>query len=409
MILAAGLLVVLGSLLALAEASLSRVTRVRALMLQAEGRRHADQLVRIESDPTPHLNAVYLAVMFAQNGSAVLVALAAERATGELGVTIASVLFTLLYFVVVEAMSKSWGVLHSERVALALSPSVLVLARVLYLPTRLLVGLARWILPLREAKPRYEADIRSLADIGHGEGAIEELEREMIHSIFRLTDTIVREVQTPRPDIVSLPASATLDEAAQVLISSGYSRLPVVRGRLDDAVGFVHAKDVLRASHLPEPPATVGELTQPIRFVPESRPVAELLQEMRRERFHLALAVDEYGTVTGLVTLEDILEEIVGEIEDEHDLEEPALREERPGLWHVHAGFPVLRLNEALGSAFSAESWDTVGGLLLARLGRIPRSGDAAELQGYRLTAERVHGRRITGVRVERLEDPGGS
>lgn len=406
MAVAAGALVVLGSVLALAEASLGRVSRVRALVLQAEGRAHADALVRIESDPAPHFNSIYLAVMLAQNGSAVLVALVAERAWGDLGVTVASVAFTLAYFVVVEAMSKTWGVLRSEPVALSLAPFVIILARTLKAPTRLLVGIARRILPRGEAAPPYESDIRSLADLGHEEGAIHAIERRLIHSIFRLTDTIAREIMTPRPDITALPAAATLDEAAAAFVSSGYSRLPVHGGRLDDTVGVVHAKDVLRAMRLDAPPPTVRELIQPIRVVPESKPVPAILQEMQRERFHMALVVDEFGSVAGLLTLEDVLEEIVGEIEDEHDREEPAIVEDRPAKWRVAAGCAVARLNEAIGAQFPSERWDTVGGLLMGTLGRPARPGDSVDLLGYRLRAERVQGRRVTQVQVTRLDPP---
>lgn len=406
MVLAAAALVVVGSVLALAEASLSRVTRVRALMLQADGRRNAGALVTIETHPTPHLNAVYLSVMFAQNGSAILVALAAEQAYGEIGVTIASLLFTFLYFIVVEAMSKTWGVLRSEQVALALAPLVVVLARVLKWPTALLVGIARWILPRHEAPTPYEQNIRSLADIGHEEGSIEEMEREMIHSIFRLTDTVAREVMTPRPDIVALRLPVSLDAALDAFVASGYSRLPVHRGQLDGAVGVLHVKDVMRAARRTDPPA-IEELLQPIRFIPESRPVPELLQDMQRRRFHLALVVDEYGSVAGLVTLEDLLEEIVGEIEDEHDTDDggPPLREEAPGRWSVAAGFGVARLNDAIGTEFPAEGWDTVGGLLMAALGRMPKAGESVELLGHRLEAEEVSGRRVYRVGVTRLAD----
>jgi CBS domain containing-hemolysin-like protein len=404
MALAALALVGLGSVLALAEASLSRVSRVRSLMLEAEGRSHAAVLVRIEGNPTQYLNAIYLAVMFAQNGSAILVALTADRAFGHVGVTIVSVLFTFFYFVVVEAMSKTIGVLRSESVALGLARFVIVLERVLRIPTRLLVGAARLILPRQEGETAYEHDIRSLADIGHEEGGIEALEREMIHSIFRLTDTIVREVMTPRPDVSAIAASTSLDAAAAAFVESGYSRLPVHSGRFDDAVGVLHAKDLLRASRAPDPPATIADLVQPIRFVPESRPVPELLRDMQRDRFHMALVLDEYGGVAGLVTLEDLLEEIVGEIQDEHDREEPPLVEVAPAHWKVHAGVAVQRVNETIGSEFPSENWDTVGGLLMGRLGRPPKVGDTIDFLGYRLTAERVQGRRIRRVSVARLD-----
>lgn len=400
-------LVALGSVLALAEASLSRVSRVRALALQGEGRRHAAALVKVETDPAPHLNAIYLSVMIAQNGSAVLVAVLTARVWGDTGVTVASLLFTLLYFVLVEALSKTVAILHSDSVALALAPFVLVLSRVLWLPTKLLVGLAALLLPRADRASVSHDDLRSLADVGQAEGVIHASERQMIHSILKFGDTLVREVATPRPDITALAVSATLEEALDAFMKSGYSRIPVYAGRLDETLGFVHAKDVLRVARDPGS-TTLRDLLQPIRFVPESRSVAHLFREMQRERVHMAMVVDEFGSVAGLVTLEDLLEEIVGEIEDEHDQEEPAMVEVEPGQWRVHARLSVERLNELVGVEFPRTGWDTVGGLLMGMLGRPPAAGDYVEVLGHRVSAERVKGRRVHTVLVERqTTDPG--
>ncbi|HEX5949322.1 MAG TPA: DUF21 domain-containing protein, partial [Actinomycetota bacterium] len=187
-------LVVFGSLLAMAEAALTRMTRVRALALEDEGRRNAGRLVQIETDPPAFLNAIYLWVMLAQNGSAILVAILAEHYLGNIWITIVSILFTLAYFVVVEAMSKTYAILHSDRVALGLSPVVFWLSRILRAPTRVLIGLANVLLPgkgLREGPFVSEEEIRSMAEVGSQEGAIEEEEKEMIHSIFEFGDTIV--------------------------------------------------------------------------------------------------------------------------------------------------------------------------------------------------------------------------
>ncbi|MGE0193461.1 MAG: hemolysin family protein [Planctomycetota bacterium] len=400
-------LVALGSVLALAEASLSRVSRVRALALQVEGRRHAAALVEIETDPAPHFNAIYLAVMLAQNGSAILVALLATEAWGDAGVVVASVLFTLGYFVVVEALSKTVGILHSDAVALALAPFVLGLARLLWLPTKLLVGLAGLLLPRSDRESVSHEDIRSLADVGAEEGVLRATERAMIHSILKFGDTLVREVATPRPDITALPVGASLETAVDVFLKSGCSRIPVHAGHLDETLGFVHAKDVLRVARDPGT-TTLRELLQPIRFVPESRPVAELFRDMQREHAHMAMVVDEFGSVSGLVTLEDLLEEIVGEIEDEHDREEPPVVEVGPGRWRVDAGLSVERMNDLVGATFPKAGWDTVGGLLMGTLGHPPTRGDAVELLGHRMSAERVKGRRVHTVLVERLAaEPG--
>jgi CBS domain containing-hemolysin-like protein len=400
-------LVLFGSILAMSEASLTRMTRVRALALEDEGRRNASTLVRIESDPPQFLNAIYLWVMLAQNGSAVLVAILAEHYLGNVWITIASVLFTLLYFLVVEAMSKTFAVLHSDRVALALSPVAYWLSRILYWPTRLLIGIANVLLPgkgLREGPFVSEEEIRAMAEAGHEEGAIEEEEKELIHSIFEFGDTVVREVMTPQPDIVAIDVSRSLEEVMDLVIRHGYSRIPVYRDTLNEIVGIVYAKDVLRESRSGRDGRAVEDLARPAHFVPESKKVADLLKDMQREKFHVAVVVDEYGSVAGLVTLEDLLEEIVGEITDEYDREEPQVEPAGDGRYRVNARLPVDELNEILEVELPDEEWDTVGGLMMAVLGHLPHQGERVDFEGLRFTAERVQGRRIAKVLVERVD-----
>jgi putative hemolysin len=400
-------LVLFGSVLAMSEASLTRMTRVRALALEDEGRRNASTLVRIESDPPQFLNAIYLWVMLAQNGSAILVAILAEHYLGNVWITIASVLFTLLYFLVVEAMSKTFAVLHSDRVALALSPVAYWLSRILYWPTRVLIGIANVLLPgkgLREGPFVSEVEIRAMAEAGHEEGAIEEEEKELIHSIFEFGDTVVREVMTPQPDIVAIEVSRTLEEVMDLVIRHGYSRIPVYRDTLNEIVGIVYAKDVLRESRSGRDGRAVDDLLRPAHFVPESKKVADLLKDMQREKFHVAVVVDEYGSVAGLVTLEDLLEEIVGEITDEYDSEEPQVEPAGDGRYRVNARLPVDELNEILEVELPDEEWDTVGGLMMAVLGHLPHQGERVDFEGLRFTAERVQGRRIAKVLVERVD-----
>jgi CBS domain containing-hemolysin-like protein len=405
-----GFLVLFGSLLAMAEASLTRMTRVRALTLEEEGRRNAERLVAIESDPPAYLNAVYLWVMLAQNGSAILVAILAEQYFGRVWITVVSILFTLAYFVAVEAMSKTYAILHSDRVALALAPVVTLLAKVLRYPTRLLIGIANVLLPgkgLRSGPFISEEEIRQMAEASSEEGAIEEEEKELIHSIFEFGDTIVREVMTPEPDIIAVDATSKLDEVLDLLLKHGYSRIPVYKDNLDEIVGIVYAKDVLRQVHSGKNgKKTVKDLARKAYFVPESKRVAELLKEMQEEKVHVAIVVDEYGAVAGLVTLEDLLEEIVGEIADEYDREEPQVEPAGDNRFLVNARLPVDELNELLEVELPTEGWDSVGGLMMGSLGRLPTKGESVELEGLRFTAERVQGRRISKVLVERVGDP---
>ena len=404
-------LVLFGSLLAMAEASLTRMTRVRALALEEEGRRNGARLVRIESEPPEYLNAIYLWVMLAQNGSAILVAILAEHYLGNVWITIASILFTLAYFVVVEAMSKTFAILHSDRVALGLAPVVIGLARILRYPTRLLIGIANVLLPgkgLRAGPFISEEEIRQMAEASSEEGAIEEEEKELIHSIFEFGDTVVREVMTPEPDIVAVDSSSKLDEVLDVLLRHGYSRIPVYKETLEEIVGIVYAKDVLRQIHSGRNgKKTVKDLARKALFVPESKRVAELLKEMQEEKVHVAIVVDEFGAVSGLVTLEDLLEEIVGEITDEYDREEPQVEPAGDGRFLVNARLAVDELNELLGVELPQEEWDTVGGLMMGLLGRLPTQGETVELEGLRFTAERVKGRRIAKVLIEPAAEAG--
>ena len=398
-------LVILGSVLAIAESSISRMTRVRAIALRQEGRRNAAVLERIASDPPRYLNSIYLSVMFAQNGSAILVAIVTDHYFGTLGVTLVSVGFTLGYFVVVEAMSKTFGILHSDRAALAVAPMVWFLGRTLALPSRLLIGLANVLLPgkgLKQGPFVYEQDIRSMAEVGHEAGAIEEAEKELIHSVFHFGDMVVREMMVPRPDIVAIDVeSSSLRDAHTLLVRHAFTRVPAYRGDLDRTEGIVHAKDILSALLEGRHDTRLAELLRPAHFVPESKRAAVLLHEMQQGKFHLAMVTDEYGSVAGLVTLEDLLEELVGEIAEEHEQEARDVEPLGEGRYRLDASLSIPELNQLLGTDLPRDSWNTLGGLMFGLLGTIPAQGQTVTSKGFRFTAERVHGRRVTRVLVE--------
>ena len=401
------LLVAFGSLLAVAETATSRMTLVRAIALKEAGRRNAGLLETIESDPPRYLNPIYLVVLCVQNGAAILVAVAAEHWFGDLGITLVSVAFTLVYFVVVEAMAKTWGIQHSDSAALALAPLVWLLSRMFAAPTRLLITIANVLLPgkgLAQGPFVSEEDIRSMAEVGHQEGSIEETERRMIHSVFEFSDTVVREIMVPRPDIVAVKIDDPLSVALEKIVGEGFSRLPVYRGDLDKVEGVLYAKDALEALHRGTGDVGVAEIMRPAHFVPQTNRATNLLREMQREKFHLAIVVDEYGSTAGLLTLENLLEQLVGDIADEHEHEEErevaALGD---GRWRVDAALPIVDLEELIGAALPHERWNTVGGLMFGLLGTIPTEGEQVELDGLRFTAEKVQGRRVTTVVVAKI------
>jgi CBS domain containing-hemolysin-like protein len=398
-----GLLVLLGTVLAAAESSMSRMTRVRAMALQSEGRRNAVLLERIQQEPPRYLNAVYLAVMFVQNGSAVLVAIIAEQYFGSVGIALASFLFTVGYFVVVEAMAKTFGILHSDGAALRLAPIVFYLGRLLSLPTRGLIWLANLLLPgkgLAQGPFVSEEEIRSMAEVGHEEGVIDAQERELIHSVFTFGDTVVREVMLPRPDIVAVEVQQPLRAAIDAVVGRGLSRLPVYRGQLDHIEGIFYAKDALRLLHGGQVDTPLAQVLRPAHFVPESKRVADLLQDMQRQQYHMAIVTDEYGSVGGVVTLEDLLEELVGEIADEYDRATPELVQVGDGVYRVEGAMPIHDLATKLGVELPSEEWDTVGGLMLGLLGAIPREGQEVRCGDIIFRAERVQRRRVLSVLV---------
>ena len=402
-------LVAMGSVLAMAEASVSRVSRSRASALLVESRRNAARLDVIARAPAPYLNAVYLAVMVVQNGSAILTALIAEHYFGDLGVSIAAFLFTLAYFVVVEAMSKTFGILHSDRVALALAPLVWLLGRVLALPTRALIGMANVLLPgkgLKEGPFVSEHEIHSIAELGHEEGVIEEAEKNMIHSVLHLGDILVREVMVPRPAVAAIDVDRSIRDAHDLAVRRGFSRYPAYRGDLDHAEGIVHIKDILAALRDGRHDAPVSELMRASHFVPQTTRAAVLLREMQSHKFHMSLVVDEYGSVSGVVTLEDVLEELVGDIAEEHEEESRDVVVLGDGRYRVDAAVSIHELNQEIGVDLPRDKWNTVGGLMYGLLGAIPAQGQSVVVDGLRFTAERADGRRVTTILVGREPVP---
>jgi CBS domain containing-hemolysin-like protein len=379
------------------------MTPVRAAFLLEQERRNAEVLEAIAKDPARYLNAIYLCVMLAQNGSAILVAILADHYLGAAGITVLSFAFTLAYFVIVEAMSKTYAILHSDRVALFLAPMVWLLGRALSIPTRALIALANVLLPgpgLKQGPFVTQEEIRSMAEVGHESGDIEEHEKEMIHSVFQFGERIVGEVMVPRPDIIAVDRSSPPSAAIDLIVKHGLTRLPVYERDLDGTQGIVHAKDLLNALHQGRTDARLADLLRPVRFVPDAKRAVDLLSEMQQEKFHLAMVSDEYGLVSGLVTLEDLLEELVGQIGDEHDRQAPDIVPLGDGRYRIDAAVPITEVNEVLSADLPRENWNTVGGLMYGVLGRIPEEGAVADLDGFRFVAERVRGRRIISVLV---------
>ncbi len=300
--------------------------------------------------------------MFVQNGSAIFVAILAEQTFGELWVTVLSFGFTLAYFVVVEAMSKTFGILHSAQVALALAPVVWGIGRALSVPTRVLIGLANVLLPgkgLKEGPFVTPEEIRSMAEVGREEGTVGDQEREIIHSVFDLGDTLVREVMVPRPDVIAAPVTSTFQEVLDLMLARGHRRIPVYRHEPAEVEGVVYAEDVLQRLRAGDVTGTVESVMQEPYLVPETKRASDLLKEMQARRVRVAVVVDEHGSTAGLVTMEDILEELVGEIADEYDQETPRIERVEDGTYRVSGRDRIDDVSEVLGVELPANGADT--------------------------------------------------
>jgi CBS domain containing-hemolysin-like protein len=402
-------LILLAGFLAMAETSLTRTSRVKALTMAEENRRGAAALLRLVEHPERFLNAVLLLVLLCHLAAANIVAVLAEQAFGTIGLAVAVFFEVVVIFVVAEAVPKTYAVQHPERASLLVAPVVAAIAGfpLIRLLSRILIGISNVIVPgrgLKEGPFVSEEELLAMADVAVEEDVIQREERQLIHSIIEFGDTVVREVMVPRPDMVAIEARATVNDAMEVVMSAGFSRIPVYEQGIDDILGILYAKDLMRAVRDQRGDEPVRELVRQAPFVPETKRVAELMPEMQKAKTHMAVVVDEHGGTAGLVTLEDLIEELVGEIVDEYDVEEARVEPLPDGGVRVNARMPIDELNELLGAAFPQEDFDTVGGLIFYLLGHVPTEGEAVDYDGHRLVAERVQGRRIGRVRISTLE-----
>jgi CBS domain containing-hemolysin-like protein len=406
--------VLVAGVLASLEVALSRVSRVRVAELVAEQHRGAGRLQQVMVDPPRSLNLLLLLRMALELAAVgVVVSWCVDRIDGAKAVALAVGVMTVVLFVLVGVGPRTIGRQQAERVALAGAPVVLGLTRVFGPLPRLLILLGNAITPgkgFREGPFASEAELRDLVEIAEQRGVVERRERDMIESVFELGDTIVREVMVPRTDVVTIERGKTVRQALNLLLRSGFSRVPVVGDNADDVLGVVYLKDLVRKERGEGGAALKVEdvMRDPV-FVPDSKPVDELLREMQAELGHVAIVVDEYGGNAGLVTIEDVLEEIVGEIQDEFDKETPPVEEVDESTRRVIARLPVDDLAEMYDVELPTEGVDTVGGLLASALGRVPIPGATATVNGLVLVAESAKGRRnrIGTVLVRRAEpDP---
>lgn len=402
----AGALLWLTAYLAAVETVVSRTPVVMALRLVEEGdHRGAPALLWLTEHRASALNVLMVVTVTSRVALAAVATVAGQQVLGTpLGVVAAVAVVVAASLVLAEAVPRTVVLRHLEAVGLRVAGSARVLVRAGDPLAHVVVGLGRALVPRRhEVSGPYADD----EEVGLGEPAEEEddelepEERAMLRSVLELADTSAREVMVPRPDMVTVAADAPFEAAVAVAIEHGVSRLPVLDPDDDElVVGVLYAKDLLARLARDPQPERWDDLLRPPTYVPETTPADELLRELQASRVHLALVADEHGALVGLITIEDILEEIVGEIVDEHDQEDPLVEPLDDGRLRIDARLGVDDLNELLGSQLPEEGWDTVGGLVFGTLGRVPSAGQTLELDGYVITVERVQGRRVAAVVV---------
>ena len=396
-------LVVLAAALTTIEAALSSFSRARAVELAQEQRPGAVPLLRLLDDPAHYLNALLVLRLLAETSAVVLTTAMVLDLLGPeewTSVLVAIGLMFLMLFVVVGVGPRTIGRQRSEVIALTTAGIVLVIGRIMGPLPKLLILIGNAITPgkgFSEGPFSSEAELREMVDLAEASSLIESGESKMIHSVFELGDTSVREVMVPRTDVVYIERTKTLRQAMSLFLRSGFSRIPVVGEDLDDIVGFAYLKDISKRVFDRQAAQTTEQVEstmRPVFHVPDSKPVDDLLREMQAERRHIAVVVDEYGGTAGIATIEDILEEIVGEITDEFDSEEASVEELADGSRRVPSRFPVDDLDEILGVSIDDDEIDSVGGLMAKYLGKVPIPGSTVEVAGLLFTAEEAKGRR---------------
>ena len=400
-VLALMVLVAAAALLAAAETAITRVSSARAEALAEEGRKGA-LVLRDLIDRRRHvLHPILFVVLACQIGVATVVAALVLEHWGIWQLAIVFIAELLVLYALSEALPKSWALAHPDISATRTAPLVKVLSKIA--PLRWVangfVRLVRADLPNGFAEGEVsEEELLAFAEEAAASDAINEDERHLIEQVIEFGDTVAHEVMIPRPDIVAVNKETSIEDAVDLVIGKGFSRLPVFQENIDDIVGIVYSKELMRALRDGDKSQPVNHILRHPIFVPESKNISQLLREMQTEKSHIAIVIDEYGGTAGLVTLEDLIEEVVGEIVDEFDIEPPMIERLGNGKLRVNGRADLDDLDAILEIDLPEGDWSTVGGLIFNTLGHVPDVGETIELNGHHFLVERVQGRRIARV-----------
>jgi len=406
-----GLILVILIFLSLAEMSLSQLTKPRAAALAEKGAKSGKALVRLAAEPTMWVNPLLLTVNVCQTVQATLMGIVSGRLFGPAGVAVGVIINVMLFFVLAEAVPKTYALLNPVRGATATAGPISLLVR--FWPLRaastVLIKLTNVIVKgegLKQGPFIGEQEFLGIVEAAAQESVIEHEERELIESIIEFGDTVVREIMVPRPDAMFIDSDLTITQALDKAVEDGFSRLPVLRkddDDVDDVVGIVYVKDHVIAERKGNGTSPITGLIREVEVVPENKLVADLMRSMQAKKFHMVMVADEYGIIVGLATLEDCLEELVGEIVDEHDDEDLSLQTLANGDYIVVGSMPISRLNDELELKVPESEYDTIGGFIFGMLGHVPVQGESVDFDGWRISTETLDGRRIQQVRISAI------
>jgi CBS domain containing-hemolysin-like protein len=412
MIVAIVMLLLVLVFLAAAEMGLSKMTKPKAAAMADQGVKAGKALARLVEDPARWVNPILLTVNICQTVQATLTGVLAARLFGPAGVILGVALNVIVFYVLAEAVPKTYAVLYPERAALVTARPVMALVSFwpLQMVSRGLISLTNVIVRgkgLQQGPFVSEQELLGIVEAAAQDEVIEHEERELIESIIEFGDTVVREVMVPRPDMVTIDHNMTITEALDIAISEGFSRLPVIQeGEEDiDVVGLAYAKDLMRAEREGRGADMITALIRKVRIVPENKPVSRLMREMQTEKFHLAVVADEYGSIAGIISLEDCLEELVGDIVDEFDVEEQEIRRLPNGDYLVVGKTSVGDVNDLLAIRVPDDDWDTLAGFVFNMLEHVPEVGEYVDHDGWRFVADQMEGRRISVIRISALSE----
>ena len=399
------ILLLLGSAMSASETALTSANKLRLQYLSEKGNRRAKTASDVSSDTDRLLSALLIGLNIVVIVSTSLVTAFFIKLFGNKGILISAIVWTVITLIFGDIIPKTIAAKIPVRSSLRLATFVKILIILLTPFTWIFkkisnVTIYPIVKKLKEDEPSVtEEDIKSLASFGEREGIIEELEKEIIHNVLEFTDSVVHEVMVPRVDMIGVDKNATTTEVIKTIKESGHSRIPVFEDDIDNIIGVIYAKDILIYAKEGKE-LKITEIMRPVHFVPETKKIVELLAEMQKLKVHIAVALDEYGGTSGLVTVEDLLEEIVGEIQDEYDQELPKIVKIDENNFLIGGGAGIEEVIEETGLPVSQGEFDTMGGFIFSYIGRVPKQGEEIKINDYKITVTSVISKRIAQVKL---------